>query len=363
MRVFKYVGIISLGLAGFIFSASAASAASLYFYPQHLSLVPGQEALVDIRLETDGQVVNAVELEGALSGVAATLRAIDSSGSAIEVFVERPSVKGKGVFRLVGGVPGGLSGEHVLARLVVRAEMPGVATLSFAQAKTKVLLADGTGDSVPLQLLSTTIAVRQKTKDDISVSSLTHPDQNQWYKNNKAQIHFDFDPKASYSYVVTRNPLEDPDDIADRPEGSAVWQGDIKLEKLPEGVTYFAVKKVGSAAVSRYRLMIDSLEPIWSEVSRSAGTVETEQRPFLNFLAQDVGSGIDYYEMRIDGQEPFTVVSPQPLPDEYKILSIRAYDRAGNYIEKFIPGPKKDYALWVWVAILFVLLVWVSGVV
>jgi hypothetical protein len=349
-------------VTGYFLLVTSASAATLYFYPQNISLVPGEEALIDIRLNTD-ETVNAVELEGVVSGVVATLRGIDNAGSDLSIFVEKPNVKGKSGFRLVGGAPAGLSGELVLARLAVRGELPGKSTLSFTPDKTRVLLADGTGNSAAVEFMSAAISIVPRSKDYLIISSESHPDQNQWYAANTAQLRFSFDPAAAYSYVVTRNPLEDPDAVADKPEGSAVWDGGVKLGDLPEGVSYFAVRKIGSNSVSRYRMMTDVTDPAWVEVRRNDGTIETEGRPFLSFLAQDDYSGVEHYEMRINGGEPVTVNSPQPLPDEYTVLSIRAYDRAGNYIEEFIPGPQKDFSLWVWAAILFVLLVWVSGII
>jgi len=364
MNIQKNILLVATLAAAFFFaSAAAAQAASLYFYPQNISLSPGEEALVDIRIDTGGEAINAVELEGGLAGVAVTLRAIENSGSHLSIFVENPSVKGKADFRLVGGAPAGLTGEHLLARLALRAELPGNATLSFASAKTRVLLADGTGNAAELKFVSASIQVTAKSKDYLVVSSESHPDQNQWYATTKANMRFNFDPKASYSYLVTRDPLAEPDNVADKPEGTALWQGETKLEKLPEGISYFVIKKIGTTSVSRYRLMNDITAPTWGEVNKNEGMSETEGRPFLTFLAQDAASGVEYYEMRVDDAEPVTVASPQPLPDLYTILSLRAYDRAGNYIEEFIPGPKKDYSLWIWLAVLFVLLVWVSGII
>ncbi len=361
-RVIKSIFLSLLVTSYYLLVASSASAATLYFYPQNIALVPGQDALIDIRIDTAGEVINAVELEGAISGVAATLRSIDSSGSAIDIFVERPNVEGRSMFRLVGGIPAGLSGEHILARLVVRGELAGAGTLSF-KPTTKILLADGTGASAKTSFIDANIAVAPKSKDYVEITSLTHPDQNQWYAATTASIRFEFDSSATYSYLVTLDPLAEPDTTPDRPEGDLAWAGETKLEGLPDGITYFAVRKVGSQLVSRYRLMNDNVAPIWLEVGKSEGTIETEGRPFLNFLAEDATSGISHYEMRIDGGQPYVVSSPAPLPDEYHILSIRAYDQAGNYIEEFIPGPQKDFTLWVWAAILFVLIVWMSGII
>lgn len=352
-----------LALLGVFILPVFAHAATLYFYPQNITLVPGEEALIDIRLDTGGEAVNAVELEGALSSVAATLRSIDNTGSALSIFVERPSVKGRGGFRFAGGAPAGITGEQILARIAVRGELPGVATLSFAPEKVSILRADGTGVAVKTSFLDASVRVVSRSKDYIVLTSESHPDQNQWYTAGTAHLRFPFDSQATYSYVATRDALADPDDTADKPAGSATWNGGVKLEDLPDGVTYFAIKKIGSTSVSRYRLMKDTVDPEWVEVRTSDGTIETEGRPFLVFLAHDAGSGVEYYEMRIDGQEPVVVVSPQPLPDTYRILSIRAYDRAGNFVEKFIPGPKESYVMWAWMAVLLVLLVWVSGII
>lgn len=354
-------------LVGFFFALSFAPlpafAARLYFYPQSVSLAPDEEALIDIRIDTEGEVINAVEIEGAVSGVATTLRKVDNAGSALTIFVERPSVEGRSRFRLVGGAPGGITGEHLLARVSLRGELPGSANLSFSSSLTKALLADGTGNKAKLSLEPASLTVIPRSRDHITITSQTHPDQNQWYRGERAQLQFTFSTAHRYSYLVSRDPLAEPDDTPDVPEGTAQWQGGIKIDDLPEGVSYFSVKKVGAAVISRYRLMRDDTPPQWLEIRSNDGTIETEGRPFISFLAHDAISGVEYYEMRVDGNDPISVVSPQPFPESYTILSVRAYDRAGNYVEEFIPGPQKEYGIWVWAAILFVLLVWVSGII
>lgn len=342
---------------------SNASAAVLYFYPQYVSIAPGEEALFELRLDTEGEPINAIELDGKLSGVAATLRTLDNSGSALSIFVERPSIEGRSAFRLVGGAPSGIVGEHILARVSVRGELPGASRLSYVPETTAVLLADGAGGSASVRFLGADIAVEKTSPDKLILTSESHPDQNQWYSSAVAHIRFNWDESGRYSYTVTRDMLGVPDDEADLPVGSSTWDGGVKIHDLPEGISYFAIKKIGSEAISRYRVMTDYSKPRWLEIRKSAGTGETEGRPFLSFLAHDDVSGIEYYEVRVNHGEPFTVSSPYPFPDSYSVISLRAYDRAGNYIEEYIPGPQKDYTLWVWTLILFVLLVWVSGII
>ncbi|MDO8601742.1 MAG: hypothetical protein Q7R62_01240 [bacterium] len=346
----------------YFFVFSYGNAATLFFYPQNIDLATGEEALVDLRMDTGTDLINAVELEGSLSGVAATIRSMDNSGSALSIFVEQPELRGKSAFRLVGGSPAGLRGEFVLARLVVRGEISGLSALSFNPESSRVLLADGIASVAPLNVMNAQIQVIQKSADYVPITSRSHPDQNQWYATDVASFHIDLVPGTSYSYLISQDPLAFPDDVADQPSGNLEWQGDTRLDGLTNGVYYVTVKKIGSSVVSRYRLMNDLTEPKWVEVQKNEGIGETEGRPFLTFLAQDQPSGVEYYEMRIDGQEATTVASPQPLPDEYRALRLRAYDRAGNYIEKFIPGPTSDYWPWIWGAILLILIIKASGI-
>lgn len=214
-----------------------------------------------------------------------------------------------------------------------------------------------------MRFMTANIAVEKASPDKLTLMSDSHPDQNQWYSSNVAHLRFPWDESAQYSYITTRDVAGVPDEEVDTPDGNATWDGGVKVSDLPEGVSYFAIKKIGSPIVSRYRIMIDYSKPRWLEIRKSAGTEETEGRPFLSFLAHDDVSGVEYYEVRVNNGDPFTVSSPYPFPDSYSIISLRAYDRAGNYIEEYIPGPRKDYTLWVWALILFVLLVWVSGII
>jgi len=151
-----------------------------------------------------------------------------------------------------------------------------------------------------------------------------------------------------------------PDETLDRPEGNLEWQGDIAIEGLTNGVFYFSVKRLHENDVARFRAMIDTTPPEWVAFEMSEGVPETNNRAFLTFIAKDELSGISHYDVMVDEAPVETVVAPYILPDDFGIITITAYDRAGNSVEETVIG-KTQRNIFVLYAV--VLLIVVGGAV
>ena len=339
-----------------IFAAKTASAASLYFYPQNIDMFEGESAVIEVRLNTEGETINALELNGRVSD-GLSINSIDTSNSLIQIFVEAPKAE-NGTFRFVGGVPKGFSGSGIIGRLTVTPTRVGSGEVSFKQIK--VLANSERAEEVQTRTLTSTINTTVKPKDYIKLSSRTNPIQTNWYAGKDVNIHWDLVSGAEYSYLVSQDQTAVPDDTPDKPSGTMMWQGDIALNDLSDGIYYFSVKKVGSVTVSRYSILRDNTLPEWVSVKLNKGDVETSGKEYVSFLAKDTTSGIDRYEIKVDNEEFKTVQPPNYVIEkpDYKRIVIRAYDKAGNVIEESIETKGRDYTSWI--GAIFVILVMIG---
>jgi hypothetical protein len=101
--------ILALGLLAL---PASASAASIYLDPATGTYGPGDTFVINIRLNTDGQCINAANV--ALTYPADSLKAVDFSkgGSIFSLWVNEPKLNTeKGTVSFAGGIPGGYCGR------------------------------------------------------------------------------------------------------------------------------------------------------------------------------------------------------------------------------------------------------------
>src|SRR3989344_129901 len=190
-----------------------ANAATLYFYPQNLEVFEGENAVVEVRLNTEGEDVNALEINGNLNNDSLSIISIDASNSLIQIFIEAPQTDGK-KFHFVGGTPGGFNGEGIVGRLNLTASTVGSTNLSFNQ-QTKLLTNTEEGKELSVKSLPNEHKVVKKPKDYIKLTSRTHPVQTNWYNAKEVNIHWDLESGAEYSYLVSQDQMAAPDDTMD----------------------------------------------------------------------------------------------------------------------------------------------------
>jgi hypothetical protein len=334
----KFIKILLLtGLGVMLFTAvntPVAHAAKLYFYPQSVSVIEGDTYTLEVRLDTEGESINALDVTGKVDG--GTIESVGTANSFIQIFIKSEKT-GDNTFHFAGGTPGGFTGNGVVGLLTVRADSTGEGRASFDDSSN---LLSGTGESLGQDTEFSETSVNTSAKDEryIKITSRSHPDQNKWYSNTKLNLHWDLEDGVQYSYVISNDPTKVPDDIPDKPSGTLEWLGDVSIEGLDQGVYYFALKRVGESSVYRYRVMIDTTPPEWAGVEVSKGVPETDNNDFVVFLAKDSLSGVDHYEVRVDDGPSKTVESPYVLPKSYGKVTITAFDKAGNRADKVIYG-------------------------
>ena len=146
---------------------SHAHAARLYIDPKEGSFGPGNTFSVTLRIDNEGECINAVDAQLMFSQEA--IRAVDVSigESILSLWIEPPIIsQDTGLISFVGGIPGGYCGKvpgdtgdsNILAKAFFR--VPGFtvgaqkgprdfADINFTD-QTKVLLNDGAGTLAPL---------------------------------------------------------------------------------------------------------------------------------------------------------------------------------------------------------------------
>jgi len=164
------------------------------------------------------------------------------------------------------------------------------------------------------------------------ISSPTHPDPEQWYSNTEPLFTW-ANPsgitgtRLSYGELPSSVPnVYYPNPIFER-----------QLEGLTDGTWYFHVQhrnSIGWSATSHFRFQIDTQPPLPFEVTVKEGTETTQPQPTLLYEAIDEGGGIDYYEIRIDQEDPIQTNETEYTMPVQSIgrhtVIVEAVDRAGN---------------------------------
>jgi len=328
---------ISIGILFYIFVPLGTEAATLYLLPRSQTVYQGDSFLVEVRVDTEGEEINALEVN--LTLPPNLLEVIDfSKGSSIlQLFAEEPKIQA-GEINFLGGIPGGFNGEGLLAKITFLGKEIGKSEISFKE-NSRVLLNDGKGTPAKLSLSEGNYEIIKKPEGLPQISSETYPDQNKWYNNSTLHLRWDLIEGIEYSYLLSYDPLSEPDEIPDKPEGELIWMGDMEYKGLEDGIYYFTLRqKLPGEDWSKkitYRAMIDTIIPEPFELKTSKDPSIFEGKYFLSFATQDKMSGIDYYEIK-EGKRDFKKATSSYLLEDQSLgkkIIVRAYDKAGNYQE------------------------------
>ena len=126
-------------------------------------------------------------------------------------------------------------------------------------------------------------------------------------------------------------------------EDAAVFLNDGEGTKVPVVTQSVSVL----AGESTFPESTDRTPPEWLTVERVHDPAIAEGRAVLIMASIDKDSGLDRFEVR-EGDDPWTRAdSPYVLLDQegIQIISVRAYDRAGNYREVMLVGERVEQSL------------------
>lgn len=338
---------VSMIIAALLFAVpSLAQAASLDLSPVNVSVSVGSTVKETISVSS-AEALNAVS--GTLSFPADLLQVVSVSktNSILSLWIADPSFSNAdGTISWSGIVPNpgyaGAGGKVFSVQF--RVKRAGVATLSFLPS-SQVLANDGNGTNI-LTSSGTSLVTLSAVAEPASAPSLvasdlvaritssTHPDETQWY----AETHASFDWTNAQGVSAVRLGY---DKYADGTP-SVLYTDPISHKEidLSEGTWYFHVQEKGSAGwgpVSTYKLQIDVTPPLPFDIAYLTGTSTMSGNPVrIQFTTTDALSGIDHYQLAIDGTVSTVSADEGSMPYAFTAASgthtitVQAFDKAGN---------------------------------
>ena len=194
-------------LCGFVFlfvligvsAPLGAEAAVLFLESSQGEYSLGKTFIVQIKLDTEGEEINAVEIHLAYPKEILEMVDFSDGGSVLELWVKKPEIEKQGDVSFIGGVPNGFNGKGLIGKIALRAirETAQNGTQSHAKIEfldsSQILLNDGKGTSAKL---ATKGAVFQILAQEAEIS------KNEWQEELKE----DNTPPESFEIEVSKDP-------------------------------------------------------------------------------------------------------------------------------------------------------------
>ncbi|MFA6095286.1 MAG: hypothetical protein WC767_00355 [Candidatus Paceibacterota bacterium] len=354
MRSFLYKALFLVALVALPYSALADT---LYISPSSGSYPPGKTFSVRVFVSSTAQAINAVS--GVLSFPTDKLQVISVSkaDSILTLWVQDPSFSNaQGTISFEGVVPNpgfiGSTGRIITVNFKTVGQ--GDAIIKFSSGA--VLANDGNGTNILKNVGSATFSIGSspvpafsdaesapagpsrdpRTPDAPVVTSSTFADSGQWYTANSGVFEWKVgDNITATRLLLGKLPSAEPTVSYDPPISTKT------LEDIGNGVWYLHVQlknKYGWGATTHYQFKIDTSKPDSFAIREMARADTTDPRARFSFSATDGVSGIDHYDIQIDGGDVIDwrdggagIFAADPLgPGKHSIVS-RVYDEAGNY--------------------------------
>lgn len=342
-----------MGWVGFLFFAGDAHAARLYFNAQRESVLVGESRLFEIRLDSEGEYINAGEIEISYPKDIIRVSEIYDGSSIFDIFIARPKVISEGTIFLSGGASSPFIGDGLIGVVAFEGIHAGEGVFVIGDS-SRVLLADGQGNEVVLQKGQKQIQVVSFDTKGGSGSgasgvaapklfSPTHPNPAVFYPFDQAVVTWELSDDYEYSYVLSKR-VEEPDDIVEDRVSS------VSFLKLEDGIYFFNLKPIqkGTGFVVPFaslRIMVDTTPPETVRIATNRDSANTSTT-IIALTSSDKTSGIDRFEFKTDVAGEY-VESAVPFfeIENAKRLFVRVYDKAGNVTEKeFVLS--REYSFW-----------------
>lgn len=346
-----------------------AKAADFNTVPATATVGQNQEFGIDIKINTDGSSVNAVQATLKFSADVLQVKSISKDGSAFNFWLQEPIFSNTdGKIEFIAGTPNGVSGG---ALQVVRINFvsKGLGTSELIFTDGAISASDGSGTNILSKsnggsfiVSSTAVAPPPGKTGEVTapvipklitrtpapavalpvspiISIPLYPDPAKWY-GFVASFNISWPLPADISGVSTafdNNPNADP--VA-KSEGLFDSKTYPSLSK--DGVYYFHIRfqnAKGWGKTIHYRIAVDTQPPVPFKFDVASGFSSDDPAPVLTFQTGDSLSGIEKYKIRVDAEEPVFVNGDK---NQYKMIlhppgtymvTINAIDRAGNSIE------------------------------
>lgn len=309
-----------------------ADAAVLYVTPSDATVAAGDSFIVTVAVNGEKEVINAVR--GTLDYPTDLLKVVDvgRGSSFLTLWPEEPTVdEAAGTIAFTGGIPNGTYAfDATVLEVTFRAIQTGTAFLEFDTGGSSVYLNDASGTPAQLTIAPSSIGIVLPERSRILLSSPTHPSEDQWSRNTTVTIRWTPHDDAFYSFILTQNDEEVPDEIPEEATDHATY------ENIGDGIWTFALteRQAGDdwTIVGRYRIRIDTILPLPFTITQSQDRTLFNGDIVIHFATTDQPSGIERYDVTEgdtvtrDASSPFALIR-QGVAQE---VTVTAYDKAGN---------------------------------
>jgi hypothetical protein len=336
--------------------ALAQTGASLSISPDSGTFAAGKTFTVNIVIDSaDGFNTGNATLNYDPAVLSAT--GVSKGSSAFSLWAVEPSFdNSKGTVSFEGGNTSPLTGKKTILSVSFKGLTEGKTDLSFSAGS--VLAADGKGTDIlgAKNGASFTIGAKELAvepppappaaptdtgggggvkPDAPIVSSPTHSDESLYYNAKKAKFTWDLPPDVT----VVRLALDTSGSTTPTTNYDPAIS-EKEFDQLTDGVMYFHLRYKndgGWGPVTHRKIMVDRTPPPAFEVE--ATTDASSSDVILKFSATDTLSGIDHYELTVDGGTPVKASLAELLSGEYNLtgqelgdhkLKVAAFDKAGN---------------------------------
>ncbi len=363
--------LFGLGLSFCPMPAQAAEA-TLYFSPSSGTKSIGATFTVGVKVNSGGDVINAAEGSIGYDTALLDVVSVSKGGSIFLFWTTEPGASG-GVIKFGGGLPppafNGSAG-HII-NITFKAKRAGEARVNFNSGA--VLANDGKGTNIITGMGSASFTLsavqippskpespkepakpKEPDYNKPVIVSLTHPDQDLWYKEAGAKFKWEL-PKSvvGVSIAFDQKLSTDPG-----PASDGLFSEKTYSAKEDDGVWYLHLKFKDSArwgTIARYKVNIDTTPPLPFEVKASEANIG--ERPELSFKTTDELSGLSKYLIYI-GSLDRKAHELAPDKESFQISGLSAgrhtaiiiaIDKAGNeqmatveFVIKAIDAPLID---------------------
>ncbi len=342
-------------------SVQAQPGASLYFSPASGTKKVGATFPIAVLVNSGGQSINAAEGEVDFDSNKLEVVSISKSNSIFNIWTTEPAFSNRnGTVNFGGGLPSpGYTGTNgTIIRITFRVKVAGAgSSTEITFASVTILANDGQGTNIlsglgratfsigspalpsPTPIVTEKPATTPTTNKNITaiqVTSPSHPDQSKWYANNNPEFQWTLPADATEVLLVLGKKSTSIPTRSYIPPIS-----NRKLDNVADGVWYFngRIRTSTSPDLSfSYKFNVDVASPRSFEITRIDQNDPTNPQPQLSLATSDDTSGVNRYEIRLDGGDPTTVSQslvgksyalPVQFPGKHSI-AVQAIDNAGN---------------------------------
>lgn len=334
----------------------AFAAAELSFSPESGSYGVGKTFTVNIVVDSGADKFNSANAQISFDKDLLSVQSVSKTSSAFSLWaVEPSSSNAQGTVNFEGGNTSPLSGKKTLLSVTFKGLKEGKASVRFASAS--VLAADGKGtdisgtkkeasfdisasatesDPAPAPPAATPSSLDVPVPEAPVIQSPTHPDEQKWSNAPKAKFTWELlDDVTALRLAFDTKEKTVPTTSYDPPIP------DREFETLTNGTMYFHLRfrnEGGWGPTTHRKILVDTAPPEQFDLTATVDASSTGV-VLLTFVATDTLSGIDRYEILVDGGNPTKLARADLKPEGYKLanvpggertITVKAYDKAGN---------------------------------